>query len=145
MEGKGAVEPGNRSVWREQLKNEIEAAESRFSRGKDRWNLWYYIFLTLGIVLPVISALVLKSDYSPDIPGAPSRNDLGALFAAMGAVATSIMAAFNMRRRWAISRTARSRLYELKIDVLSPDADLGDISSRLKMAIEEYSQAVLEE
>lgn len=142
MEG---MEPASRSEWRRQLKEEIQAAENRFDRGKDRWNRWYYFFLVLGITLPAFSALVLKLDFSPEMPNSFSKNDVSAMLAVMGAIATSIMAAFNVRRRWAISRTARSDLYELRIEVLKPDVDLDEIASRLKAAISKYNQAVLKE
>jgi len=128
--------------WRTQLQAEILASENRFRGSKNQWNRWYYGFLAGGIGLPALSFLVLKLDRLTDVA---LKNDIAAILAALGAVATSLMAVFNFRKRWALSRTARIELHQLKVDVLKPDADLELIAQRLKSSLVKYNEGTIEE
>jgi hypothetical protein len=136
-----ADEP-SREAWRSRLREEIESSEKRFRKNKNRWNAWYYGFLAGGVGLPALSALVLKLE---TLKEPALKNDLAAVLAALGAVFTSVMAAFNFRRRWAVSRTARTEVQQLKVDVLGPDVELAKVAARLKESLAKYNDGVLDD
>jgi len=131
-----------REQWRIQLQAEIAANETRFRRSKNRWNCWYYGFLAGGVGLPALSAFFLKLETITDVP---LKNDVAAALAVLGAVATSLMVAFNFRKRWVVSRTTRTELQQLKVDLMTPDTDMAVIAQRLKASLVSYNEGVVEE
>ena len=125
--------------YRGRLQTEVEKKYKEYYWGCMGWSLRYHLCLFGSIIASTLAASWLKLDLFKG----EYQNDYSAALAILAAILTAITVAGRFSEKWRANRVSRSLTEQLKLDLLDPAADVGQICERLKETIKKHDEAIL--
>jgi hypothetical protein len=122
------------------LENEIERKRNSYNRQSVIWGILYHTSMYISAILSLAAALALKLDSLQDWP---FQKDFSAIAAGFAGIIIILTVAGGFHRKWRVSRASRSNIEQLAIDFSRHDANIYDISNRLKEILSKHEERIV--
>lgn len=129
-----------RKEWRQALDKRIKDRFKKFDDAKKLWSKCYNFSLFGSILFSAMAALALKLNAIDE----SSRSDLGAVLATFAAILGTMTAAGGFERRYRAARQGKTALFNLRLQLDDPRADLDAVNEKLQKVSEDYDTEVID-
>jgi hypothetical protein len=119
------------------IKN-INCYYTRVARGAFWWSCAFHVCLYASIIFSAGAALILKI---PTQASSPSHQNVAAILAALAALLTTISASGNFQTKWRVSRSGRSAIDCLRVDLIK-FTDYDALAERIKDIMTKHAEGI---
>lgn len=127
-----------------ELRSYVEQSFSRFSLSTKLWSFAYHGFMFGAATLSALAAFILKLQTEPQ-EALQARADVAAALAALAALMGIVSASGGFGRKWKANRSTKSKLAQIRIDLLDSSVDQARVRGELKELIRVHDLTILGE
>ncbi|PXX96669.1 DUF4231 domain-containing protein [Halomonas sp. LBP4] len=127
----------------DQLRKEVDRLQKHHYKGQRLWSFAHH-FSTFGAALLSLTVATLSQQDGWDAASfIVSRNTLIAILSLSAAILSALAARGGFERKWIANRLTRSKLDNLRLDMLEDVEDPTPLKEKLKRIISEHDSAIV--